>query len=115
MEAFPQVVQEGALAGVSVQQDEVLDAHAVPRRQGTLHVPQDPVTALLQALKQAHPRSVSTTTTTTTKQDKETTFLTTEDCSITSYILVTQLMAVVVKNFSRCPRKARSFMSYIWS
>ena len=102
MEAFPQVVQEGALAGVGIEQDEVLDAHAVPCRQGTLHVPQDPVTALLQALKQAHPRSVSTTTTTTAaKQDKETTLLTTEDCSITSYILVTQLTPVVVRKFRR--------------
>jgi len=51
VEPLPQVVQEGGLAGVGVQQDQVLDAHAVPGCQGALHVAQDPVAPLLQALK----------------------------------------------------------------
>ena len=38
MEAFPQVVQEGALAGVCVQENKVLDAHAIPGVQRGLHV-----------------------------------------------------------------------------
>lgn len=50
MEAFPQVVQEGALARVGVQEDKVLDAHSIPGVQGGLHVPQDLVAPLLQAL-----------------------------------------------------------------
>lgn len=50
MEAFPQVVQKGTLTGVGVQQNKVLDAHAIPGRQGGLHVPQDLVAPLLQAL-----------------------------------------------------------------
>lgn len=29
VEAFPQVVQEGCLTGVGIQEDKVLDAHAV--------------------------------------------------------------------------------------
>ena len=52
VEALPQVVQQGGLAGVGVQQDQVLDAHAVPGRQRALHVPQDPVAPLLQTLEQ---------------------------------------------------------------
>lgn len=47
MEAFPQVVQEGTLTRVGVQENKVLDAHAIPSRQGGLHVPQNPVTPLL--------------------------------------------------------------------
>lgn len=50
MEAFSQVVQEGTLTGVGVQQNKILDANPIPGGQRTLHVPQDPVTALLQAL-----------------------------------------------------------------
>lgn len=50
MEAFPQVVQEGALARVGVQEDKVLDAHSIPGVQGGLHVPQDLVAPFLQAL-----------------------------------------------------------------
>lgn len=41
MGAFPQVVQEGTLTRVVVQENEILDAHAIPGRQGGLHVPQD--------------------------------------------------------------------------
>lgn len=48
--AFPQVVQEGALARVGVQENKVLDAHAIPGVQGGLHVPQDLVAPFLQAL-----------------------------------------------------------------
>lgn len=51
MEAFPQVVQEGTLTRVGVQEDKILDAHTIPGRQGGLHVPQDPVAPLLQALR----------------------------------------------------------------
>lgn len=56
VEAFPQVVQEGTLTRVGVQEDKVLDAHAIPGRQRGLHVPQDPAAPLLQALwaKQDH-------------------------------------------------------------
>lgn len=50
MEAFPQVVQEGTLTRVGVQENEVLDAHAIPGCQGGLHVPQDLVTPFFQAL-----------------------------------------------------------------
>lgn len=50
VEAFPQVVQEGTLARVGVQENKVLDAHAIPGCQGGLHVPQDLVTPHLQAL-----------------------------------------------------------------
>lgn len=50
MEALPQVVQEGTLTGVGVQENEILNAHAIPCCQGGLHVPQHPVTPLLQAL-----------------------------------------------------------------
>lgn len=50
MEAFPQVVQKGTLTCVGVQEHKVLDAHAIPGRKGRLHVPQDPVTPLLEAL-----------------------------------------------------------------
>lgn len=50
MEAFPQVVQEGTLTCVGVQENKILDAHAIPGCQGGLHVPQDPVTPLIQAL-----------------------------------------------------------------
>ena len=52
VKALPQVVQEGGLAGVGFQQDQVLDAHAVPGSQRALHVPQDPVAPLLQTLEQ---------------------------------------------------------------
>lgn len=56
MEAFPQVVQEGTLTRVGVQENKVLDAHTIPGRQRGLHVPQDPAAPLLQALwaKQQH-------------------------------------------------------------
>lgn len=50
VKAFPQVVQEGRLTGVGVQEDKVLDAYAVPSRQGRFHVPQDLTAPLLQAL-----------------------------------------------------------------
>lgn len=50
VEAFPQVVQEGRLTGVGVQEDKVLDAYTVPSRQGRFHVPQDLTAPLLQAL-----------------------------------------------------------------
>lgn len=50
MEAFPQVIQEGALAGVGVQENKVLDAHSVPGVQGRLHVPQDLGAPFFQAL-----------------------------------------------------------------
>lgn len=50
MEALPQVVQEGTLTRVGVQENKILDAHTIPGCQGGLHVPQDPVTALLQTL-----------------------------------------------------------------
>lgn len=58
VEAFPQVVQEGALAGVGVQEHKVLDAHAIPGVQGGLHVPQDLVAPFLQALR-SHRGSVT--------------------------------------------------------
>lgn len=47
VEALPEVVQEGGLTGVGVQENKILDAHAIPGGQGGLHVPQDPVTAIL--------------------------------------------------------------------
>lgn len=50
MEAFPQVVQEGTLTRVGVQENKILDANAITSSQGGLHVPQDPVAPLLQAL-----------------------------------------------------------------
>lgn len=50
MEALLQVVQEGSLTRVGVQENKILDAHAIPGRQGGLHVPQHPVTPLVQAL-----------------------------------------------------------------
>lgn len=50
MEAFPQVVQEGTLTRVGVQENKVLDAHAIPGCQGGLHVPQDLATPFFQAL-----------------------------------------------------------------
>lgn len=50
MVAFPQVVQEGTLTRVGVQENKILDAHAIPGCQGGLHIPQDLVTPLLQAL-----------------------------------------------------------------
>lgn len=50
MEAFPQVVQEGTLTCVGVQENEILDAHAIPGCQRGLHVSQDLVTPLIQAL-----------------------------------------------------------------
>lgn len=50
MEAFPQVVQEGSLTRVGVQENKVLDAHTIPGGQGGLHVPQDLVTPFIQAL-----------------------------------------------------------------
>lgn len=52
MEAFPQVIQEGGLTRVGVQENKILDANAIPGRQGGLHVSQDTVTPLLQALGQ---------------------------------------------------------------
>lgn len=59
MEALPQVVQEGSLTRVGVQKNEILDAHAIPGRQRGLHVPQDPVTPLLQALCPSRNTSVT--------------------------------------------------------
>lgn len=50
VEAFPQVVQECRLTGVGIQEDKVLDAHAVPSCQSRFHVPQDLAAPLLQAL-----------------------------------------------------------------
>ena len=50
MEALLQVVQEGRLARVGVQENKILDAHTIPGRQGGLHVPQDLVTPHIQAL-----------------------------------------------------------------
>lgn len=59
MGAFPQVVQEGTLTRVVVQENEILDAHAIPGRQGGLHVPQDLVTPVLQALCPSRNTSVT--------------------------------------------------------
>ena len=59
MEAFPQVVQEGTFTCVGVQKNKILDAHAIPGCQGGLHVPQDPVTPLLQALRPSRNTSVT--------------------------------------------------------
>lgn len=70
MEAFPQVVQEGTLAGVGVQEDEVLDAHAIPGRQRGLHVPQDLVTPLVKALSPSKNTSVKNYNGTKNKYDK---------------------------------------------
>lgn len=50
MEAFPQVVQEGTLTRVGIQENKILDAHAIPGCQGGLHIPQDLVAPLFQAL-----------------------------------------------------------------
>lgn len=57
MEAFPQVVQEGALAGVGVQEHKVLEAHAIPGVQGGFHVPQDLAAPFLQALRSTRERA----------------------------------------------------------
>lgn len=57
VEAFPQVVQEGALAGVGVQEHKVLEAHAIPGVQGGLHVPQDLAAPFLQALRSTRERA----------------------------------------------------------
>jgi len=51
METFPQVVQEGTLTCVGVQENKILDAHPIPGCQGSLHVLKNPVTPLLQALR----------------------------------------------------------------
>lgn len=59
MEAFPQVVQEGTLTRVGVQEDKILDAHAIPGGQRRLHVPQDLATPLLQALCLSRSTSVT--------------------------------------------------------
>lgn len=59
MEAFPQVVQEGTLTRVGVQENKILDAHAIPGCQGGLHVPQDLVTPVLQALCPSRNTSVT--------------------------------------------------------
>lgn len=59
METFPQVVQEGTLTRVGVQENEILNAHAIPGCQGGLHVPQDLVTAFLQALCPSRNTSVT--------------------------------------------------------
>lgn len=50
MEAFPQVFQEGRFTRVGIQENKVLDAHTIPSRQRSLHVLQDPVAPLIQAL-----------------------------------------------------------------
>lgn len=50
METFPQVVEESTLTVVVVQKHKVLDAHPVPGRQRALHLLQDAIAAVLQAL-----------------------------------------------------------------
>lgn len=51
METFPQVVQEGTLTRVGVEEHKILNAHPIPSSKGGLHVPQDLVTPFFQALR----------------------------------------------------------------
>lgn len=59
LEALAEVLHEGRLAGVVLQQDKVLYTHPVPGRQGTLHGDPHPVTPQRLEEREEEQREVS--------------------------------------------------------